>query len=241
MSRWPAVVGCLAIAACGRLDFDPLPVPLVWLPLDDPPGSTTLHDASGHGHDATCLAATCPTLGVPGVRGTAAAFDGVDDFAEIAYASDLDVDTITVSAWVKLAAQSVAGYAQIASRQYGTGIQDVWVFGYDDPNKDATCPYQLGIRTDAGAPATPVYGGPSAPDLGIWVHIVGTYDGQVARLYRNCVEVGAKQVGGPMVPDTTGLVIGAGDNGSPLITEYIDATIADLRIYAGAVAPEDTP
>jgi hypothetical protein len=233
-----AVAAYLVVtAACGRIDFAPRidagePTPLVWLPMDDPPGSTTLHDASGHGHDATCVAATCPTLGVAGMVGSAALFDGVDDFAQIAFATDLEPPTMTIAAWVRVDAQSTT-YAQIASRQHGSDIRDVWVFGYESPTFNSTRPYLWG--GSVGAVIVQASGVSSDPDVGSWVRIVATFDGSTMRLYRAGVEMGELAVPGTFVSDTTDIFIGAANNGAPLITEFFTGAIDDLRIYATAL------
>jgi hypothetical protein len=233
-----AVAAYLVVtAACGRIDFTPRIdagelTPLVWLPMDDAPGSTTLHDASGHGHDATCVGASCPILGVPGMVGTAALFDGVDDFAQIAFATDLEPRTMTIAAWVRLDAQSTT-YAQIASRQYGSDINDIWVFGYEAPTLVPTRPYLWAASVDAGGGGTD--GASSDPDVGSWVRIVATFDGTTLRLYRAGVEMGELALPGTFVSDTTDILIGGANNGAPLIGEFFTGAIDDLRIYATAL------
>ncbi len=246
--RTVGVLACLAAAACGRIGFEGGPsdagvsddgataTPLVWLRMDDAPGSTTLFDASGHGHHATCAGGTCPTLGVPGARGTAARFDGIDDLALIAYASAFDLQAMTISARVNIEAQG-ADFVEIAARQYGTEEQDVWIFGVLSPTTDPNRPYQWAVNTQNGVRST--YGTPSGPDLGTWVHVAATYDGTTLRLYRDGAEISTLSAPGPVRSDTTPIVVGAANNGMPMFVEHLTGSIDDLKIFAPALAPAD--
>jgi len=226
-----SIVVSLSVAACGRIGFRETPdasaaaKPLVWLPLDDVAGPI-LVDASGHGHDAVCTGASCPMLGVPGAVGTAALFDGADDYAKVAFAPDLEVPTITVSLWAKQISLP-SGFGALASRQHGTSTDDRWILFYD---QNATHDYSWAVGPTSGEVGPS--GGPSSGDLGSWQYLVGTYDGAVARLYRNAVEVDEQTISRPLVTDITGIVIGAADNGNPLVTDFANAAIDDVRIYS---------
>jgi hypothetical protein len=90
---------CLVVAAgCGRIDFDPTNDDLIaWYPLDSLDAGATL-DQTGHGHTATCdpTAATCPRI-VPGRRGNALQFDGVDDLLAVASSPAFSTPAFTVA------------------------------------------------------------------------------------------------------------------------------------------------
>lgn len=235
--------------ACGRIAFDPLDTdagttadvptgpaqPLVWLTMDDA-GTTILTDSSGNAHHAITAGTSMPTS-VPGIHGTAAHFDGVDDFAAITDAPDLDVTTITIAAWVRADAQA-NDYVQIVSRQFSTGNQDDWIFGYRDPGLAPGAPYQIAFRTTTD-PIGLALGISSTGDLNTWVHIAATYDGVAERLYRNGVEIASVPNSGPIVPDTTRIVIGAADNGRATVEELFTGSMDDLLIYPTALSSSD--
>lgn len=66
----------------------------------DETNGTVFSDASGHGHNATLQNGTIVS-GTPGVVGGAYSFDGVDDFAIVPNASELNLaDQVSISAWV---------------------------------------------------------------------------------------------------------------------------------------------
>ena len=74
------------------------------LHLDEPPGSTIFHDASGYGNHGYCDGDYCPQIGVDGVTGTAVHFDGSNDYISVPHNDQFDqiedLDKITISAWV---------------------------------------------------------------------------------------------------------------------------------------------
>jgi hypothetical protein len=75
----------------------------------------------------------------------------------------------------------------------------------------------------------------SAP-RGAWTHLAGVYDGAVARLYVNGVEVASEALTGSFTPDTTPVILGANGNdasGSP--TERFPGRIDELMLYARAL------
>ena len=241
------LVIALAPAACGKIAFDPLtdssidssPQPLVHLEMEDPTSTTTFRDSSGHNHDASCTGTRCPQI-VPGIRGTAAHFDGIDDVASIPHAPDLDIPTITIAAWTKLDAQPT-DYAQIVSRQFGTSASDAWILGYLDPGVPggAGAPYQVGVHT-ATETGTACVGSPSTPDVGVWVHVAATYDGATEHLYRNGIEMASRPQLGPIVSDAHAILIAAANNDATGATdEHLTGYRRHRDLRDGAIPRSD--
>jgi hypothetical protein len=80
---------------------------IAYWPMDETSG-TVLGDASGRGHDATIQNGTA--TGVSGLIGGAFDFDGVDDFAIVPHADDLNLyNQLTISAWISPRTFGVAG------------------------------------------------------------------------------------------------------------------------------------
>jgi len=204
----------------------------------DDAGTSVLADATGHGHNALTGGTSMP-LPTAGIHGGAAHFDG-DDFASIADAPDLDVTTITLAAWAK-AETTPPQFAQIVSRQFSTGNEDTWLLGYRGTSEmmGTGAPSQTAFRTMTTGSTLELLGVQSVPDVNTWVHLAATFDGTSERLYRNGVEIASRSLQGSLVPETSRIVIGAGDNGPAVTDEFFTGSIDDLQIYATALSPAD--
>jgi hypothetical protein len=71
-------------------------------------------------------------------------------------------------------------------------------------------------------------------NVGEWTHLVGTYDGQTLKLYKNGVLVGEKSVAGTMTTPSANskfLCIG-GDSGNGVVNNFFDGKIATANLYS---------
>ncbi|HHS98157.1 MAG TPA: hypothetical protein ENK08_09760, partial [Chloroflexi bacterium] len=77
---------------------------LLHLPFEDDPdrnGNVTFRDVSGQGNDGWCYGAICPTVGATGHDGSAARFDGLDDWVWIRNSAiNRLTNDFTVMAWI---------------------------------------------------------------------------------------------------------------------------------------------
>ena len=78
-------------------------------------------------------------------------------------------------------------------------------------------------------------------DLGVWIHLVGTYDGQAWHLYRNGEEVGSQVSTVGAVPVRSDWAIGARAPGVPPCVpqpaeRFFDGSIDEVRVYRRALA-----
>ncbi len=77
---------------------------LLHLPFEDAPdrnGNVTFRDISGEGNDGWCYGALCPTVGATGHEGSAARFDGLDDWVWIRKSAiNRLTNDFTVMAWI---------------------------------------------------------------------------------------------------------------------------------------------
>ena len=69
----------------------------------------------------------------------------------------------------------------------------------------------------------------------MWIHLAGTYDGSMLRLYRNGVEVARQAQSGPIATSSGVLRIG----GNSLWGEYFMGRIDEVRIYKRALSPSE--
>jgi len=83
--------------------------PILHLRFEEEYGATLLADSSGNGHDGTCDTGTeeevdhCPQVGpaIQGWMGLGAAFDGRGDKVVVSDTRSLDLNAVTVGAWVR--------------------------------------------------------------------------------------------------------------------------------------------
>jgi hypothetical protein len=206
-------------------------------------GSNDACDSSGLGLDATWngdAAASTALPPVPYSNIRSLTFDGTGDYVQVPDTSNiLDVAHITMSAWVKKAAD-LSNYGIVIGRQYDTSNQDAYILAY---NNSASDEYFCIIRTSGGqdnTAATPV----STADVGAWVHLACTYDGTTIRMYKNGVELTNKThaYGGDIVSESTSVSIGGGFNGSGRDvgpSEYFNGQMDDVRIYNRALSADE--
>ena len=92
-------------------------------------------------------------------------FDGVDDYLEVADHADLDVTSITASAWIK--PDSISGEQVVVGKYYN----DAWEFGISDSgghvhvNAKEGGVYQAHVMNTGGGIVA-----------GVWQHIAWTYN-----------------------------------------------------------------
>ena len=131
----------------------------------------------------------------------------------------LDPTNITISAWVKPSSYPTAGCVVVRKQGGDTTMQYL---------------LQLGDGATAGVPHfncgitayQPV--GPTPLPLNQWSHIVGTYDGQQARVYVNGAIVDARPMTGPMPVTTHDLFIGRVESNT---SRDFDGLIDELAIW----------
>ncbi|HEY4185664.1 MAG TPA: LamG domain-containing protein [Polyangia bacterium] len=200
--------------------------------LDEEPGSTIAHDSSGRGNDGILHGLDASTAWVAG-RWQGALELGHAGWVQVASSADIDsiADSITVSAWVDLegtiSPSDIFGTA--LSRQTGMGIDQYYHLSLlmnGRPN--------LLINTLSGFQS---FAGPEPAPKGTWTHLATVYDGAVARLYVNGVEVANKDLTGSFAPDTTSIIIGGNDNdASGVPTELFPGRLDEVALYARALS-----
>lgn len=225
-----------ALVGCGRLEFehaidaatpdalDPTGVLAHW-PLDEPAGATTFTDVSGFGNTGDCTA--CPTLGVPGVHGTAISFASGKAGIHVTSGEALRAlsASFTVAAWVR--------------------IVDVQTYGVILSNARDCCGlyngFQFLVSHYSNGPALQSWAGDVVglalappPPLDTWIHVAATFDGAVNRVFVDGVVVASADSGAPALPASFDLWIGAMGYQAP---DYplINGSIDDVWIIGRAL------
>ena len=200
-------------------------------PLNDGAGSTTAIDLTGQ-NPGTLVDLAPATAWMTGHAGGALAIGGAG-FINVPASMSIDSigDQLTIAGWAYLSATgTIDDYATIASREDGTTIDQH---------------YHISINSRSEVPAmwlktenlNMLLEGPTTVARQTWVHIAGTYDGTMARLYVNGQQVDTKPMTGRFAADTTPLILGANGNGTGTsnVTERFPGRIDEIMLYKRAL------
>jgi hypothetical protein len=200
--------------------------------LDEASGSTIAQDWSGNGNDGTLVDLDPATAwgsgrAAGGLAVDAAGFINIDPSLSI----DLITDQVTISGWVYLVG-TVMDYATAASREIRDTIDQHYHISIDSMDKP-TLWIQTDVRNVRLTTAT-------AFARMTWVHIAGTYDGSVARLYVDGQQVMSQSVTGRFSADTTPFLLGAnGNGGTGGPSERFPGRIDEIMLYRRALSADE--
>lgn len=191
-------------------------MPLVaYYPLDEASGDA--QDYSGNENNGTINGGV--TQDVPGILGTSAYdFDGTDDYIQIPEFNNFS--SITQSCWINLDSVNDGDIDILIRLMVNNDIK---------------------FLEDGGVIEQTLFDGSSTNTTSVpinqneWTHLVGTWDGSVAKLYKNGVEEDSTQFTGTIISkNESNNHIGAGiSGGNP--NAYVDGTISEVRIYDHAL------
>jgi hypothetical protein len=197
--------------------------PVAYWRMDDT--GSTMADISGNANNGRY--AGIYTIGQPGAIGgggsTAVAFDGQSGAASVMNSPSLQVNTVTIEAWIKKRSDTEYGVYVAKNVEPGGGAGSSW---FELLNSHHNGQLEFRVTSD-GAPAVVSN---SRLALNTWYYVVATYDGAVAKLYVNGKLDGTLKV--TAVPKQTSdpLFIGRRFDGL-----FNDASLADVAIYPVAL------
>lgn len=134
-----------------------------------------------------------------------------------------DADAFTVAAWVK--PRSVAGSQVLVSR--GAANEQFTLYLYSERVR-MLVQHQPGKYTHANVPL---------PDVGVWTHYAGTYDGHEIRLFVNGKLEATAPAEGRVLKSGTPLYLGVLQPGE----RGLDGWLEDARFYRRALAQSEIP
>ena len=192
----------------------------------DEGAGTSVIDSSGNNNGTIVNGATWTN----GKIGGGLYFDGVNDYVD-AGTFDVSGNEMTISAWFKANNFSVSD-ARIISKATGQNEQDhYWMISTIDSGGT-----KLRFRLKTGGNTSTLISSQTISP-GVWVHVVGTYDGATMRIYTNGVETGSIPKSGLL--DTNNTVgIRIGDNPGAFRRNF-NGVIDDIRIYNRALSPSE--
>jgi hypothetical protein len=192
-------------------------------------------DSSGNGNNGVLINSTQGA----GKYGQAVQLSGVNDsHVSIPASQSLDSFTnqITVTAWV-FPEVAPEGFKVIASRQIGTLLHpDQFYLGFGPENGQMHYKWHLGTNDNGTINDVSIYTGTPASNR--WIHMAGTYDGSLIRLYVDGVEIGSQPLTGKIQVDGNPVTIGGEENGavSQVVDGEFDGRIDEVRLYNRALS-----
>ena len=193
------------------------------LPFDEAESATTFADQSGHGIAIAGDVTTCPKAGFAGKIGKAVKFDGVNDCLSLPHRDAFRSPQFSLSVWFQWDQLGTANIGFLA----GKGVERCEIHTGEGN----------GLRfIPAGHPTTTV-DAPNFIQPG-WNHVVVTYTGSEACVYRNGKLFASKtdiSGGADLASDTAAFSIGRRSDGG----YYFAGLIDDLRVYNRALSAEE--
>ena len=206
--------------------------------LDEGSGADVYDSSGNHG---TVSGAVHGATWTTGILGNALSFDGVGDYVEIPNSAvQSGMSQLTLEAWVyPTEINPNVAEMEIINKWGPSGISDdsyLMSIRYGKP--------QFVLTNGSLDPWGTLYAMADDPiALNEWTHLVGTYDGYVARIYMNGVLAGiSDEIPGIVVPDGGMPVkIGLGATGSSGGDGAFIGIIDEVGIYNYAAAPIPAP
>lgn len=196
---------------------------IAWWSFDEPDGSPVAQDDSGHRLGAT----TYKNRKTPGVYGSALVCDG--NSATVSSSPLLSPgpnDGLSLECWVKTSKDGQSNNWMI-NRVLSGGVSTGYRLGLVDDRPCFEVPqtdWSHHLTADISLP------------LDRWVHLVGTYNGKIMRIYLDGVEHGTLARTGPVRPNNFDLCIG---NYTPGHAAYFHGLLDEVKIFKRALTPEE--
>ncbi len=189
-------------------------------------GGKTVKDSSGGGNDGTIEGAP---KWVKGQFGNALEFDGKKDYIIIAHSDTLNLNEMTVAAWVHL--RSYPDDARIITKE--EGVVAPWtVYSLQMSGAGES---KLEFRPTINGQRQRVASNEDVP-LNEWTHIAATFDGKEVVLYLNG-EIDQKAPhAGEMMQNEKDLWFGASEFWDP---RFFDGLMDDVALFNVALSQDD--
>jgi hypothetical protein len=206
-------------------------------PFDENDGATVL-DRSGHGNHGELINGSRAR----GVYGQAAALIGRDDsHVSIPSSTSLNsvADQLTVLGWV-FPTVPPDGFKVLVSRQVGAVLHpDQFYLGFGPEHGAMHYKWHLSTDDNGTLREGDIYSG--TPSHNRWIHLAGSYDGEVMRLYVDGSEIGTANIRGRIRVDDNPITIGGEENGpAPRVVDgELEGLVDEVRIYNRALNPEE--
>jgi len=178
---------------------------------------------------------TFSTTWVPGRSGSALAFDGVRDFADL---GDVVLPTgqLGVSLWIKPDDFEVNEARLLAKAANTSSSNQIVSLSLVNQNGQARLRFRLKLNGTVYALTS---GSNGIVTVGAWQHVLATFDGSLMRLYLDGQLVGQRAATGAI--DAAATFTWLGSNPPAINTYQFDGAIDELMIFDVAVTPQEVP
>jgi flagellin-like protein len=180
-------------------------------------------DTSGNGNDGTPHGAASFTAS--GKRGGGASFDGINSYIETKDFSWPSYGLFSISAWVKP--------ALLTTQTFIGKPSPTWEYSFYANSATMNFIYW----NPGGGNAITIF----APDVfaaNRWTHVAVVYNGSIAKLYVNGIQVTfAANVSSSFMDRTVAVQVGAGYCGGQ--QRYFNGTLDEVRFYNRTLSPEE--
>jgi len=153
-----------------------------------------------------------------------------EEHVEIGDVAPLNItgSAITVAAWVKIA--STTAEKKVIAKWSDSAGAFSYLLGIAGAGNDNA---QFVVNTGSNGVAT----GTTSLSVGVWHHLVGTYDGTTVRVYVDGVEEGTASLTGNISSNTAPVRIGVGSGATS--EQPMDGAVDDPRIYDRVLSAEE--
>ena len=219
------IAGCVPFALLDGL--------VGYWPLNDGAGSTIAKDLTEQ-NPGMLIDLVPATAWTTAGHAAGALTVGSAGFVNVPTSPSIDsiTDKLTIAGWSYLSATgTIDDYATIASREDGATIDQHYHISINSRGEVPA----MWLKTES---INILLEGPTAVARQTWVHIAGTYDGAMARLYVDGQQVDSQALTDSFLPDTTPLILGGNGNGAgaPNVSELFPGRIDEIMLYKRALS-----
>jgi hypothetical protein len=168
-------------------------------------------------------------------------FNSYSNYIKIPNSASLNMrDAITVTAWVNSDDYVGGGFDPIVTKPYNSHIEPFYQYqlgmsgDYYNGNK-----YTFGFTVSLNGIRYGVNSSPVKWTPGEWNFVVGTYNGNLLKIFVNGVEISSYSISGKIDDFGQDLWIGHGNNNGYSHLGYTPSEIDEVRIYNRALSQEE--
>ena len=196
------------------------------------PGSgTTWTDLSGNGNNGTLT--NGPTYN--SANGGSIVFDGVNDKVIVPYNSNLNPSNVTISVWFKRTSTIYYSHFAGLPASNSTWNPPYISYGLEFISTSDQPAFILGFSNTTFSYTTATASASTA--VGLWVNVVGTYDGSFSKIYVNGQLATSIAETRTLLTTSANFVLGTETQGTSLYP--LNGNIANTQIYNRALTPQE--
>jgi hypothetical protein len=158
----------------------------------------------------------------------AMSFDGSNDYVDAGTSAILDVDYVTISAWINASSWDSGSFNYIVSKETVASPYH----GYELRNSFGSIQFVVAIGV------TEYLLNSTLPTTGVWHHLAGTYDGETMLLYVDGAQVNSNTSPSGVMRKASGQSLYIGE-GQAYPNRRFVGQIDDVRIYNRALSASE--